>query len=660
MCGAPLVAAPAERKLPTDWQAAWDQPAARHRPLQIVHGIPLQVTVRGDEGKEALDERLRDAARKRVRSYQELGLGGLVCNVAFDDYMKSEQNWLRLIAVVEACQELGLIVWIYDEDGYPSGAAGGLVLTENRDFESLELAFDEELADPFIVRPAYEHTHASNNFYAARRYPNLIDDRAVNCFIEETHDRYWQRLEPYFGKTIQAMFTDEPSLIAVNIGSLGEEVRKKVRVVDPVDPNVRALPCVPWSYDLARQYEQRFGEDLIAQRRSLFAGDRAEDVRIRRQYWSLVSDLMADRYFGALERWCAARNVASSGHTLWEEGPLRQVPLEGSALKVLSRMQIPGLDMLNSNPEAVVHIGWLTAGLPSSSARLAGRRRVMTEVSDFVQKMDGPGPATLAEMRATAGWMATWGVTDFTLYYAPSDRSAEDYRAYCDFVGRLNAVLLKADPVAEVLLYYPTYDLWGEYLPMAEPFELSAQSRRAQRLVESSLRLGRMLQQSQIPFTLIDHEHLERGEVQGDGALKIGGQEYRTLVVPAAVELPAASATVVEKFSSTGGRVVRDEDGAAAVSQQTLSSIVQPAVALRPSSPHISLGRFVRDGHEVIVAVNVGSERYEGQVVGADGDNWLALDPASGNIERAERNGEDRLPLTLDARETRILVELGE
>ena len=109
----------------------------------------------------------------------------------------------------------------------------------------------------------------------------------------------------------------------------------------------------------------------------------------------------------------------------------------------------------------------------------------MTEVSDFVQKMEGTGPATLAEMQATAVWMATWGVTDFTLYYAPSDRTPEAYRAYCDFVGRLNALLLGATPVADVLLYYPVYDLWGEYLPVAEPLTLSSQPPRAQQVVQS-------------------------------------------------------------------------------------------------------------------------------------------------------------------------------
>ena len=240
--------------LPAEWMAAWDSPAASDRPLQIVHEIDLA-------GKlpEGMNQLLPSAtpdgiARKSLEYYQQRGLGGLVCNVSFRDYLKSEGNWAKLTRSVEACRDLGINVWIYDELGYPSGGAGGLVVGRNREFEAQELAYDAARTDPFILRPAYEFTHASNNYHAARRYVNLMDDRAIRCFLEVTHNAYYEHLGPLFGKTIQAMFTDEPSLIAVNIGQIPEEVRKQVQVVDPLDPSVKLLPRVPWCYDLADRY----------------------------------------------------------------------------------------------------------------------------------------------------------------------------------------------------------------------------------------------------------------------------------------------------------------------------------------------------------------------------------------------------------------------
>ena len=40
-------------------------------------------------------------------------------------YRRSEKNWRALIAGVESCRDRGMVVWLYDEDEYPSGAARG-------------------------------------------------------------------------------------------------------------------------------------------------------------------------------------------------------------------------------------------------------------------------------------------------------------------------------------------------------------------------------------------------------------------------------------------------------------------------------------------------------------------------------------------------------
>ncbi len=629
--------------VPAAWLEAWKDPPMTDRPLQIVHGIaPSRASVEG------------------MRFYQDRGLGGVVCNVAFDRYMRSEEHWKTLAAGVEACRRLGMVVWIYDEEGYPSGAAGGLVLAENPAFEATVLALDASRDDPLVIRPAYEHTHASNNFYAARRYPNLIDDRATRCFIAKTHDSYRERLGRYFGGTIRAVFTDEPSLIAVNLGQLPEDVRKGVRVVDQLDPAVKPLPCVPWSHDLTRQYRRRYGEDLMPRRGSLFGGNSDDDRKVRRQFWALVSELVADRYFGAIGRWCAGHRIASSGHSLWEEQLIHHVPLEGNGLKVLGLMDIPGLDMLSSDPEVVIHTGWLAAAMPASAAVLNGRRRVMTEVSDFIQKMGDKGPAGLAEMQAAAAWQAAWGVTDFTLYYGTADRSAEEYRAYCDYIGRLNAVLKPARPAPQVLLYYPIHDLWAEYRPVAEPLKLQSQSPRAQRIVNSFMQLGQLLQRSQVPFTLIDHEHLAAAKVGPDGKLAIHDQRYTAIILPEDTELPPPAANVVERFRQQGGRVVLH---AAVPGKQSGPSVIEQLDSpcrILPASEHVVLGQFLRDGRRILLLANVSREPYHGHLTtGGGSGTWQAMDPATGKIQPAESDEAGRVRLEIAARRAILLVHSG-
>jgi len=622
--------------LPAEWFQAWRTPGVECRPLQIVHGVPA-----------------RQATPEAMKSLKDLGLGGIVCNVGFDSYLRSDTNWQTCVQAVKSCAEVGLRVWIYDEEGYPSGAAGGLVLKENPGFEALALAYDPSRADPFIVRASYEHTHVSNNFYAARRYPNLIDKAAVASFIRVTHDAYYQHLEPFCGKTIEAFFTDEPSLMAVDTGPLPDEVRKRVRVVDPLDPNAKPLPSVPWVADLPDLYRQHYNQDLIPARKSLFEGDTDTDRQVRRQYWALIADLLAERYFGQIEQWTRAHSVASSGHILWEEELLHNVALEGNALKMLSRMDIPGLDVLSSDPEAVIYTGWMTAVLPTSAALLSGRRLVMTEVSDFVQTMANRGPAPVGDMHTTAAWQAALGVTEFTLYYNRQQRTPEEYRAYCAFIGRLNALLREAQPSPRVLLYYPIWDIWSEYKPVAARLTLDSQSPRLRGIVRSFMDLGQRMTRGQISFALADHEFLAADRVEGD-TIRIGNGRFKALVIPAGVELPSSVEQQMKRFEAGGGRVVR----ATPSTNVDLASVagVYDSGFVSPASERVVAGRFMRAGREIVLVVNVDRVAYHGTMTARDAAQWNIGDPATETMGPANADQDGRLVLLLPPRGARIFI----
>ena len=591
--------------------------------------------------------------------YLSRGLGGLVLNVGPKDYLENPAEWDKIEKLVDACAQRGMVVWIYDEDGYPSGEAGGRVLEVNPKFEAQELIFEPANDPPFSVRAAYEHAHAANNFCAARRCPNLIDAEAIKTFIDVTHERYWKRLKPHFGKTIKAVFTDEPSLMAVNLGQLPEDVRKRVRVQDPVDPKVKDFPSVPWSDDLAAEYKKRYGEDLMAKRRELFEGDSDEVKQTRRRFWNLVSDLIADRFFGQIQDWCRPKQVASSGHSLWEERIIHHVPLYGNSLKSLRRMDWPGLDMLSSGAVDVIHGGWLTAALPSSAAVLEGNRRVMTEVSDFAQRMAKQGTVPVEKMQATAAWQACWGVTEFTLYYGPEDRPVEATKAYGDFVGRLNAILKNAKIERRVLLYYPIHDLWEEYRPVAGPIKDREQTPRCQKLVASFSRYGRMLQRNQIPFNLTDHEALEEMKLGDDGSLQIAGSAFKVLLLPEGVVLPESLAKKVTAFEKKGGLVLRGSWGMTSPADRIRAAAGLP-YKITPASEMICLGHFTRDDREILVLTNVGEKPYDGTLAGIPVRGGASvLNPADGAIADAERT-DGGIRIKLPAFGTRVVVFRGE
>jgi hypothetical protein len=369
-------------------------------------------------------------------------------------------------------------------------------------------------------------------------------------------------------------------------------------------------------------------------RRSLFEGTNEADRLVRRQFWGLISDLVSKRYFGQIRQWAKTHGIASSGHTLWEETPLHHVPLEGNALKALGQMDIPGLDMLSSDPQAVIYGGWLTATLPASAAIFNGGRQVMTEVSDFSQTMAGKGPASLADMMATAGWQAALGVTEFTLYYDYRQRKNGTYKQYCDFVGRVNAFLREAQPVPRVLLYYPIYDLWSEYLPIAEKLTLDSQSGRMRQIVNSFMKLGQQMVKEQISFAAVDHELLASAKIHDhDKDIWIAGQRFEALILPAAVELPEPAEAVVKQFKATGGKVLIDKTSGPAIDFDSLDSVYRSGRLVVPND-QIIVGRFSRQGRDILMLVNVDSKSYSGRISGKNSAQWLIAHPDGGQIER--------------------------
>lgn len=104
-------------------------------PLQIVHGGAAHAARQG---------RL-DAYLDRLMT---LGLGGIVVNHPSEGYLQTAEGWEAMRRVVAGAAARGLRVWVYDEDGYPSGAAGGLVLAAHPESEATGVSWAWLPLDP--------------------------------------------------------------------------------------------------------------------------------------------------------------------------------------------------------------------------------------------------------------------------------------------------------------------------------------------------------------------------------------------------------------------------------------------------------------------------------------------------------------------------------
>lgn len=239
------------------------------------------------------------------------------------------------------------------------------------------------------------------------------------------------------------------------------------------------------------------------------------------------------------------------------------------------------------------------------------------------------------------------------MYYNRQQRSGEEYRAYGDFVGRLNALLREARPAPRVLLYYPIADVWAEYKPVAEKLTKQSQSALMRRIIDSFMNLGQRMTRSQISFALADHEVLAGARVQGR-RICVGRQCFDALLLPADVELPAPARANVRRFERAGGRVVRDVPGET-ISLDSLAALYDSGLP-SDSQERIVVGRFARDGRDLVLVVNVGTAPCDCEISASQAGGWIVADPATGTMEPASAERPRWISLSLPPRATRILI----
>ena len=69
------------------------------------------------------------------------------------------------------------------------------------------------------------------------------------------------------------------------------------------------------------------------------------------------------------------------------------------------------------------------------------------------------------------------------------------------------------------------------------------------------------------------------------------------------------------------------------------------------------LGRFRRDGREILLVLNAAKETYRGKLATDPAGEWLLLDPATGTIKPVVVDPAGQIALELPARGAVLLVE---
>jgi hypothetical protein len=555
-----------------------------------------------------------------LAEFKKLALGG-ICIMPATSALKvpylSQGYWETVALTVEEAVRQGFRVWLYDELDYPSSSAGGAVIRAHPEYEVTGLEYQEILAQggsrvqislppgPLVgaygqdmqnpgdfrdlkggvsagvlewnAPPGSWKIHlftkrigdplaevARGRAGLVRPLANLLDANAIREFISSTYEGYARTVGRYFGKDIEAMFTDEPCLHTAGYWDFGERADQH-------------RPMLPWVDGFPEYFHARKGYDLMPLLPCVMREAGPQTTQVRCDYWDVVCDLIVESYFDQLRDWCAQHKIAFSGHVLLEEGLLLHLMFTGSFIRSLSRMHIPGIDLIGPRPEGVsledtmTRAGGLYVGkLASSAAHTRGRSEVMSE-SFAASGLD----INLEKMIAIANWQYATGVTELmpmSVHYHMSRgrRDSEAFRKflqddffkdpgfYATYLGRIKAVLTGGRHVADVAVLVPEVSIWANYVPAEAvmPYQRYREKNpKAAEIDDAFVELSMELLRAQLDYDYLDDEAFERAEI-GPGRLSLAGESYSVLVLPPATTVRFRVAGKVAAFRRAGGRVV--------------------------------------------------------------------------------------------------------
>ena len=526
------------------------------------------------------------------------GYGGFACNVNWtSDYLKNDEQLKSFFRFCETARSRGLNLWLYDEKGYPSGMAGGMVLAEHPEWEAEGLLFKGEvvtgaapvqmtappghlllaaavpvregravLGEAVRLEPqvaggvltwqapvgtwqvAMVSTDALYQGYqagterggSAPRYPSLLEPGVTKRFIELTHAKYAQALGRPLGSLFHATFTDEPSLMAQPYRQLPHGV-------------------YPWKKCLSEEISRRYGwrpeERLLA----MMLDDGSEGQRLRYQYFAAVTTQVSQGFFRSIKDACTAQGFRSGGHLLLEESLLAHVPLYGSIFACFREMQVPGIDVLTAMP-AKTRRYLYSARLAASAAELNGSCQVMSEpcpVADLAEHGGREGPTLQA--KGALNRQLIGGVTVFNNYLKLENATTAEKFQLNTYLARIGLAMSDNRRAAEIAVLYPIESVWTRFKPVPNwlaSWDAVAGGAPEARQVEATVdSASDLLYDSRREFSYLDARALVEATVK-DGTLRLGAASWRVLLLPRADTLPLEAWQVVRKFWDSGGTVV--------------------------------------------------------------------------------------------------------
>ncbi len=516
---------------------------------------------------EQIRSSLRDLAKQKVKQVWVHPRPGLMT-----PYFSEEWFHLWEVALDEA-KRLDMNVWIYDENSYPSGFAGGWVPEQmpesrGRGLKLAEAKKPPKWDDSLLAVYRLSHTTdglrgegltvenvtgkvkagealgegrylvasilraANQPWNADRCYVDLLYPGVTEEFLAVTLEPYRKHFGKEFGKRIPGSFTDEPE--------------------------IRPAGGLPWTPDLPEQFQQRWGYDLIASLPSLTLAI-GDWQRVRHNYYQTLLDLFIERWGKPYFEYCAKNNLEFTGH-YWEHvwPDCQSVP---DNMAMSAWQQRPGIDTLMNQYAENTHaqFGNVRACREVSSLANQFGRRTLVELYGA-----GGWDLRFEDMKRIGDWLEVLGINTLNQHLTyvtirgarkrdhPQSFSYHEpwwdaYHVSAQYFARLTAALTQGEQINRILVLEPTTTAWM----------YQGNEEKLKELGGSFFKLLMALESAQVEYDLgCENVLANHGSVSGQ-QFKVGQRAYDVVVIPPFTEnLNEKTWQLLHSYVLAGGQVL--------------------------------------------------------------------------------------------------------
>lgn len=517
----------------------------------------------------------KDELLWQIDQLRAMGMGGfhMHCRSGMSTPYLTDEFMELVGACVDKAKQDDMLAWLYDEDRWPSGAAGGIVtrdhryrartlritlasrenespiarwailLDENGCLKSYRrLQADEQPKDGETLRNAYLEIEKDNTWYNNQAYLDTLNPEAVRKFIEVTHERYAQWFQKDFGGVIPAIFTDEPEFNAKRTLTFPEQDSDAI---------------LPWTNDLDDTYRAAYGESLLDKLPEvLWELPDGQVSPTRYHFHDHVTERFTQAFADQIGAWCEKHNIMLTGHMMEEPTLRSQTRMLGEAMRAYRGFQLPGIDMLCDWRE------FTTAKQAQSASHQYGRPGVLSELYGVTNwDFDFRGHKAQGDWQAALGitvrvphlsWVSMEGDAkrDYPASISYQSPWYKEYSYVENHFARLNTALTRGKPEVKVGVVHPIESYWLRFGPASQT------AGRREEMDERFQNMTRWLLSGLVDFDFICESLLPSQCAQGGAPLQVGKMAYDAVVVPDCETIRATTLERLEAFAAAGGKLI--------------------------------------------------------------------------------------------------------